>query len=281
MSRDDATRLTAHLIVQPRGGGDPVGSRDVDLPPDVEMDTLESFVGQRFGEPLDVASVEHPTLGVVRVGWVLEIPNGMEVPGRHEDFELVLIPMMTDPDDPGSLMSVFLRLAESKKEFERLAADGTVARLVVRDMVRREYRPRKRGASSEAGDPGIGGVLTGIAHDLGGTLRAYPRPGRAVRTVVLRDIRDEDGTRYLDAVIESDGTLRITGHDQGPGVSQVFGPNITSYEWVYVVAPDRLPALTGELGGTAEDDVLTLLQAHHDRVWGDSLPDEVGAVGRR
>ncbi|MGZ4619236.1 MAG: hypothetical protein ACXV3F_11065 [Frankiaceae bacterium] len=47
-------------------------------------------------------------------------------------------------------------------------------------------------------------------------------------------------------------------------MSQVFGPNITSYEWVYVVAPDRLPALTGELGETAGDDVLTLLQAHHD-----------------
>ena len=93
--------------------------------------------------------------------------------------------------------------------------------------------------------------------------------------MVLRDIRDEDGTRYLDAVIESDGTLRITGHDQSPGVSQVFGPNITPYEWVYVVAPDRLPALTGELGGTAGDDVLTLLQAHHDGEPGGLMLDAI------
>ena len=246
------------------GGGDPVGSQDVDLPPDVEMETLESFVGQRFGEPLDVALVEHPTLGVVRVGWVLEVPVGMEVPGRHEDFELVLIPMIAESDDPRSLVSVFLRLAESQAEFERLAAEGTVDRLVVRDMVPREYRPQP-GAVSRTGDPDIGGVLAGIAHDLGGWVRAYPRPGRAVRRVVLRDIRDEDGTRYLDAAIESDGTLRVTGHDEGPGVSQVFGPAITSYEWVYVVAPDRVAALVDELGGTVGDDALTLLQARHDQ----------------
>jgi hypothetical protein len=31
----------------------------------------------------------------------------------------------------------------------------------------------------------------------------------------LRDERDDRGTHYLDAVLERDGTLRITGHDVG------------------------------------------------------------------
>jgi hypothetical protein len=32
------------------------------------------------------------------------------------------------------------------------------------------------------------------------------------------------------AVLAAHGTLRITGHDQGPRVSAAFGPAITSYE---------------------------------------------------
>src|SRR5262249_57410292 len=71
-----------------------------------------------------------------------------------------------------------------------------------------------------------------------------------------------------DAARLADGTLRITGHDQGPGVSEFFGAAITSYEWVYLVAADRIPALIRLLCGHDGDDVLALLAAYHQRAGG-------------
>ena len=110
--------------------------------------------------------------------------------------------------------------------------------------------------------------LEAVAAQEGGTLRVYPRPGRAVRRVVLRDQTDQRGSRYEDAVLEADGTLRVFGQDQGSGVSEVFGEDVTSYDWVYVVAPDRIENLIRALGGTSGDDVLALLAAYHHRTSG-------------
>jgi hypothetical protein len=78
-------------------------------------------------------------------------------------------------------------------------------------------------------------ALAAIARQTGATLRIYP-PARRIVLRDDRDDRDDRGTRYLDAALEEDGTLRITGHDQGPRVSEFFGAAITSYEWVYLVA---------------------------------------------
>lgn len=64
-----------------------------------------------------------------------------------------------------------------------------------------------------------------------------------MRQVALREYRDGRGTQLEVAVLEADGTLRITGHDQGPRVSAAFGPAITSYEWVYVIPADRHTSL--------------------------------------
>ena len=111
-------------------------------------------------------------------------------------------------------------------------------------------------------------VLAAIARQAGATLRIYPRPGPAARRIVLRDDRDDRGTRYLDAALEEDGTLRITGQDQGLRVSEFFGAAITSYEWVYLVAADRIPALNRLLGGHDGDDVLALLADCHQRAGG-------------
>ena len=111
-------------------------------------------------------------------------------------------------------------------------------------------------------------ALAAIADQTGATLRVYPRPGRAARRIVLRNDRDDRGTRYQDAALEHDGTLRITGHDQGLRVSEFWGKAITSYEWVYLVAADRIPALIRLLGSHDGDDVLALLAACHQRTDG-------------
>ena len=57
----------------------------------------------------------------------------------------------------------------------------------------------------------------------------------------------------------------MTGHHTGPGVSEFFGDAITSYDWAYVIAPDRVGTLFTLLGGQAGDDVLDLLATYHDQ----------------
>jgi hypothetical protein len=108
-------------------------------------------------------------------------------------------------------------------------------------------------------------IMAQIASETGATVHAYPRPGRAVRRVILRDVRDSGGTRLEIAQIEDDGTLRITGHDTGPRVSEFFSTAITSYEWVYVVAPAKVDALLRLLGGAKGDDVLDALATYYQQ----------------
>ena len=109
----------------------------------------------------------------------------------------------------------------------------------------------------------LAAVLARIAAEAGGELRIWPRPGAIADQVVLRDDRDERGSQLETAQLEADGTLRVTGHDQGQSVSDFFGPEITSYEWVYVVAPDRVAALVSRLGGHHGAPVLALLTAYY------------------
>jgi hypothetical protein len=124
-------------------------------------------------------------------------------------------------------------------------------------------------------------VLGEIAAETGGTLHGYPRPGQPARRVVLTNRQDEQGSQYEDAVLESDGTVRISGHDRGSRVSDFFGQAITSYEWVYVVTPDRVDALVRALGGAPGDDVLALFAAFHGKQRGQVSPllrgPEIGA----
>jgi hypothetical protein len=79
------------------------------------------------------------------------------------------------------------------------------------------------------------------------------------RRIVLRDQRDKDGLRHLSARLNADGALLVEGQDLGPGVSRVFGDDITEYEWVHTVAASHVPALVTALGGPDGADVLELL----------------------
>lgn len=108
-------------------------------------------------------------------------------------------------------------------------------------------------------------TIAAIAAQTGAVLHTYPRPGRAVRRVVLRDIRGDRGTQFEAAQMEDDGTLRVMGHDTGPGVSAVFGAAITSYEWVYVVPSGRTGALARALGAEHDDDVLDALAGYYQQ----------------
>ena len=104
-----------------------------------------------------------------------------------------------------------------------------------------------------------------IVEQTGATLHIYQHPGPAARRVILRDTRNERGTQFEAAQIDDDGTLRVTGHHIGLGVSEFFGAAITSYDWAYVIAPDRVGTLLILLGGQSGDDVLDRLAAYHDQ----------------
>lgn len=73
-------------------------------------------------------------------------------------------------------------------------------------------------------------------------------------TVILRDIRDKLGTRYLAASISPEGTLAITGQDLGDGVEQIFGPGNREYEWAWTIQAPDVARLAAALD--AGDDLL-------------------------
>ena len=108
-------------------------------------------------------------------------------------------------------------------------------------------------------------TMTQIADQTGATLHIYHHPGHGARRVVLRDIRNDHGAQFEAAQLDDDGTLRVTGHHTGPGVSEFFGDAITSYDWAYVIVPDRVGTLVTVLGGQPGDDVLDLLATYHDQ----------------
>jgi len=76
--------------------------------------------------------------------------------------------------------------------------------------------------------------------------------------VVLRDVHDERGTRYLAARRREDVSIVIEGHDLGRGV-EVLGPGLSEYEWVWTIAPDAVLSAIEALGGKDGDDPLKLL----------------------
>ena len=118
-------------------------------------------------------------------------------------------------------------------------------------------------------DPGararLDETMAQIAQQTGATLHVYHHPGRAARRVVLRDTRDDRGTQFEAAQLDDDGTLCVTGHHTGPGVSEFFGQAITCYDWAYVIASDRVGILFTVLGGQTGGDVLGLLATYHDQ----------------
>ena len=81
----------------------------------------------------------------------------------------------------------------------------------------------------------------------------------AQRTVALREERNGEDSRYLDARLEANGDLRISGQDLGPGTWPVNSDG--EYEWVKVVPAEHVPALMRLLGAAADADVLDELAA--------------------
>lgn len=72
--------------------------------------------------------------------------------------------------------------------------------------------------------------------------------------VVLRAEKSEASLRHLDARLNSDGALLLTGHDLGEGIP--FGDE---YEYFKTIAADDLPRLVALLDGAPGTSVLDVL----------------------
>ena len=87
--------------------------------------------------------------------------------------------------------------------------------------------------------------------------------------VVLRDVKDADGSRLLQASLNSKGDIVIEGRDFGAGVERVFG--YREYEWVWTISGASVGTLLHALQATG--DVLSALK---DQFSGENAA-EIGA----
>lgn len=89
-------------------------------------------------------------------------------------------------------------------------------------------------------------------------LSSVPIPGgeMALSSVVLRNEKLENNSRYLAASYNTAGDLIIEGQDLGEDVRSVFG--YSEYEWAWSIRAANLPLLKRALGNS--DDILESLK---------------------
>lgn len=78
-------------------------------------------------------------------------------------------------------------------------------------------------------------------------------------TLVLADVRDEDGTRWRAVSLTEDGGLAVLGHDLGPGVEAFYG--CAEYEFERRLSRAEAGELRTLLGLPAGGDLLTAIEA--------------------
>jgi hypothetical protein len=77
------------------------------------------------------------------------------------------------------------------------------------------------------------------------------------RTVVLADVRDENGTVWRAVTLNEGGSLAISGHDLGRGVEHVFG--CSEYEFERRLSAQAAKALCELLTAPGENDFLAAI----------------------
>ena len=99
-------------------------------PDDVELDTVASWLEQRYGPPINTSWTVTEDIGEVPVGWVYQVPADWPDANRAEQ-EMVAVPMLVDvrgePTD-----SAFLVQAEQKARWESAARQVGVEMTITR-----------------------------------------------------------------------------------------------------------------------------------------------------
>jgi hypothetical protein len=99
-------------IVQSRKGGKALDTSVSEVPADIEFDGLLDFYREELGEPRDAAYTDIPDVGQIDIGWVFDVPKGWKLPGPRKKYEMVVIPLVQDPDDKDELISLGVLLTE-------------------------------------------------------------------------------------------------------------------------------------------------------------------------
>jgi hypothetical protein len=77
-----------------------------------------------------------------------------------------------------------------------------------------------------------------------------------LHSVILRNEKQKNDSRYLVASYTDGGDLTIKGQDLGDSVQSAFG--CQEYEWVWTIRESTLPSLKQALGNP--DDILKSLE---------------------
>lgn len=96
------------------------------------------------------------------------------------------------------------------------------------------------------------------------------------RVIGLQNERRGDGSHLsLDATVQADGDLQISGHDTGP-VAVFFD---SEYEWWYTIAANDVPDLVIALGGQPGSDILDVLERRYSGDGSYDLDKDLRASG--
>jgi hypothetical protein len=130
-------RLLVKVIPLRAGTAESAGDPEVlPCPPDVEADTILSFLTGRFGDLIETAwtsSERHPR---IETGWIFPGPPDDE---RAGGVEILCVPFIETGD--GSTRPMFEWLADRRQDFEELAGSGALDRYRVIELPQRDYRP--------------------------------------------------------------------------------------------------------------------------------------------
>ena len=100
-------------IVEPRkSGGKAVDTSVTEVPADIDFDGLLGFYAEQLGDPIDAAYTDIPDVGRIDIGWVFDVPDGWDLPGPRDTYQMVVIPLVQDPDDPDELISIGVLLTQ-------------------------------------------------------------------------------------------------------------------------------------------------------------------------
>lgn len=102
-------------IIWPKGGGEVLDSRLIPLRPHVEPSTMLAHFESRYGPSLDVAHTVADGKRI-NIGWVFDAPADVDVGADPGGLELVVIPMLTDPETQEDV-SMFIYQARLKADF--------------------------------------------------------------------------------------------------------------------------------------------------------------------
>ena len=98
-------------------------------------------------------------------------------------------------------------------------------------------------------------------------------------TLVLTDVRDEDGTMWRAIKLTEDGGLAIVGHDYGTGVERVFG--CKEYEFERRLSASEVATLRQLLAIPTDDGLLAAVGSRFPSTHElESFTEEHGIAGQ-